>query len=509
MTEDATVSETATATPDGMVLYTDGGCSDRDGAGWGIHGYTYQNTPLKRGTGHKQVPTADGYQPVSLDATVTPLAYYDHPGAISTEGTNNVAELQGAIEAIRLANATPGIRRLVVLMDSDYVRLGLTKYIHQWIKNQWQTKNGEGVANRTYWETLKALYDAWQADGYQLVIHKVKGHSGLLGNDLADANATLGRRQSASLPSTPVVTPPDSYHNLKPAIEPLLMKSRLLFNVGGETHQDEHGRYYYYNHHLGQQSNYGHKQDDTKSDRHRKTDTLLGRRIADATFCVLQCQEPITYLEWLKEQHTQTLASDVIELAVMRLDTAYKAAHYQRLSVMGGYYLIPDGQVKALLSPGDELFTKTLEPPLLAKEAVSVYTTLERRLREYECGDLGQYVIPIDMTEQFYQHEPPNKQGVVKTKIHPEITNTTTAMELPVELPNQERLTLRMILGIDLPSRNALAKVADPQTRITVLLFKESEQAVSFATIIETASQRAIYQSPYTQFILPPKATKG
>lgn len=485
-------------TLDGLVLYGDGSFR-RGRAGWGLHGYTFTNTPLTRGIGIKQLPTTKGYAPMALEDTVTPVEYLDAFGSVTDTPTNNTGELQAAIEAFRLAE-TLDVTTIYLLLDSEYVRKGLTQWVKKWVKNDWLTKDGNPVANRGYWETLLGLETAWKEKGNKVELVWIKGHSGDVGNDLADLNARTGSGQIVE----PQVhrTAPEGYHNPKVETNPLFMKTRMLFNLGGPEHRTESGCYYY-QYQLGRMQTYGHKQHDTQKDRHNKTDLLLGRRIADATFCVIKLPEPDDYLETLIEYHTHHHQRDIIELAIARLDNAYRPATYQRIQQLGKPAVIPVMDNGSLLTPNADLITKTLDPPRLAREAVDKFGILERRLNQHLDGTLGKGVHVIDITESLYGKE---LKGKAKTKevvgLHKHITNNTPTLDVPTTFKGHD-VTLKLVLGVDLPQRNPLARLASTDTKVEVLVMADGPLCYSFATVFSTSEGHAIYQSPYTQFVLP------
>ncbi len=95
--------------------------------------------------------------------------------------TNNRMELVAAIEAL---NALTKPCRVALYTDSVYVRDGITKWIHGWRKNGWRTSDRKPVKNVELWQ---ALVDACAP--HRIEWHWVKGHSGHVDNDRADALA--------------------------------------------------------------------------------------------------------------------------------------------------------------------------------------------------------------------------------------------------------------------------------------------------------------------------------
>jgi len=95
--------------------------------------------------------------------------------------TNNRMELVAAIEAL---NALRRPCQVELHTDSNYVRDGITRWIHSWQRNGWRTADRKPVKNSELWQQL---LDA--AERHQVSWHWVKGHSGHPENDRVDALA--------------------------------------------------------------------------------------------------------------------------------------------------------------------------------------------------------------------------------------------------------------------------------------------------------------------------------
>jgi len=95
--------------------------------------------------------------------------------------TNNRMELMAAIEALAALKEPCNVQ---LTTDSQYVRLGVTKWLAGWKKNNWRTANKQPVKNMDLWQRLDE-----QALRHQVSWHWVKGHSGHRENDIADALA--------------------------------------------------------------------------------------------------------------------------------------------------------------------------------------------------------------------------------------------------------------------------------------------------------------------------------
>ena len=95
--------------------------------------------------------------------------------------TNNRMELTAAIEAL---NALKRPCRVELHTDSNYLRDGITKWIHGWRKNGWRTADKKPVKNAELWQ---ALLDATVP--HHIAWHWVKAHNGHAENERADALA--------------------------------------------------------------------------------------------------------------------------------------------------------------------------------------------------------------------------------------------------------------------------------------------------------------------------------
>ncbi|MEO6198874.1 MAG: ribonuclease HI [Sphingomicrobium sp.] len=133
-----------------VELFTDGACRGNPGpGGWAVL--------LRMGAKEREI--AGGESPT----------------------TNNRMELKAAIEGL---NALKRPCRVAIHTDSIYVRDGITRWIHGWLKNGWRTANRKPVKNADLWQLLLDAVEPHRIDW-----HWVKGHSGHPENDRVDALA--------------------------------------------------------------------------------------------------------------------------------------------------------------------------------------------------------------------------------------------------------------------------------------------------------------------------------
>ena len=135
-----------------IVIYTDGGCSGNPGpGGWGI------------------VVIADG--------VAKQLSGGENPT------TNNRMELMAAINALSVIKKTPGFseRPVIVNIDSQYVKNGITTWIKSWKVKGWKTADKKPVKNQDLWIVLDELNNSLNVSW-----NWVKGHAGVEYNEVCD-----------------------------------------------------------------------------------------------------------------------------------------------------------------------------------------------------------------------------------------------------------------------------------------------------------------------------------
>ena len=103
------------------------------------------------------------------------------------ETTNNRMELTAVIEALRLLNRPC---KIVLHVDSSYVKDGITKWIDGWKAKNWRTANKQPVKNVDLWQALEE-----QIARHEIEWRWVKGHAGIEGNEKADQLANKGCEQ--------------------------------------------------------------------------------------------------------------------------------------------------------------------------------------------------------------------------------------------------------------------------------------------------------------------------
>ena len=136
-----------------VEIYSDGACKGNPGpGGWGVL--------LRYGKHEKQLYGGE------------------------RETTNNRMELMAVIEGLQRLKRSSRVR---VITDSQYVKNGITQWIHNWKRNGWKTAARQPVKNADLWQLLDR-----EVAKHQVEWQWVKGHAGHPENELADRLANKG-----------------------------------------------------------------------------------------------------------------------------------------------------------------------------------------------------------------------------------------------------------------------------------------------------------------------------
>ena len=124
--------------PQRVMIYTDGACSGNPGpGGWGA-------VLFFNGT-EKEISGGEAHT------------------------TNNRMEIRAAIEGL---NAHKRSCAVDLFTDSQYVRQGITQWMHNWKRRGWRTADNKPVKNEDLWRELDEA-----AARHDVAWHWVKGHA--------------------------------------------------------------------------------------------------------------------------------------------------------------------------------------------------------------------------------------------------------------------------------------------------------------------------------------------
>ena len=136
-----------------VIIYTDGACSGNPGLG-----------------GYGAILICNGKEKELFGG--------------EAQTTNNRMEMLAAIKALSELKKSCEVD---LYTDSNYLRQGITEWIHGWKRNNWRTSDKKPVKNADLWQLLDEIVVA-----HKINWHWVKGHSGDIMNERADMLARKG-----------------------------------------------------------------------------------------------------------------------------------------------------------------------------------------------------------------------------------------------------------------------------------------------------------------------------
>ncbi|KAJ2664360.1 Ribonuclease H1 [Coemansia sp. RSA 1200] len=95
------------------------------------------------------------------------------------------------VDAIQARSAVD-IAEVWICSDSKHAVDGVNLHRESWEAHAWLTAKGKPVANRTAFQVLYAAIDALTRRGYNVFIHHLPSHMGIVGNEVADMLAKAG-----------------------------------------------------------------------------------------------------------------------------------------------------------------------------------------------------------------------------------------------------------------------------------------------------------------------------
>ena len=113
------------------------------------------------------------------------LRYNEHTRELfgfSPHTTNNRMELTAAIEGLKTLKEPCEVE---IVTDSEYLKNGITTWIHNWKRRNWMTTDRKPVVNRDLWTELEE-----EVERHKVTWVWTKGHASHADNNRADDLAT-------------------------------------------------------------------------------------------------------------------------------------------------------------------------------------------------------------------------------------------------------------------------------------------------------------------------------
>lgn len=527
-----TKKESAPLLAQGLIMYADAGVKPNPGfGGFGLHGYSYNIQPPKKGTGNTQsVSTAGGYvlksaykdaentraafgmteeeaemlsieEPVEKTTEqealpeivkqinelghkqeVTVVGYFDGFASLSNV-SNNCAELRAATAALEVAKQA-GVQHVTVLSDSEYVVRGTNEHLGKWETRNWTRLDGQTISNAQEWQRMAEVLNGLKENNIHYTLRWVRGHNGDQGNTIVDEYATMGRllSQEGIVKSSIHSSPADGYWGECYERHAFMHHSRSYLTA---RHATERKNEYY----MGL---------------HGKEQDTVGKRDADGAYAYLVLKEPQELMEAVKFRVCQVASRDDA-LVMVYVDHLYRKQNANRIFRFGGDCLNRKDRKRLDLViskdgvRGGEPIVTELYPPLIAERAINHLAELKGVLMDYQSNP-NTAIVGTDVTHLFYEK---NDKGV--NVLNDDLDSTAAALKTNVKIRTQsgERdHQVTLTLGIDLPTRNALKKIEKHCPKVTVVTWNTSSSAFRYATVVECDGDVGIWAGFFSNMVV-------
>lgn len=503
----------------GFVFYPDGGARpQREYCGSGIHGYRWELEAGTRSIGHSThtttpfgyseknkakewlAKTLKGKEPVeladqievlkdNLDAKVTVVEFYDASAPNAFGGTNNSAELEGAIACMRFILSLPDADKaasIVLRQDAMYVVEGINGRVDTWAARNWiSPSNGQVMPNKDLWVEMRGLLAELSERGIKFRIDHVEAHSTDIGNISADRLATVGVfkcREEKRTERLEVVefkrSPAEGYWAGGLEFRHPFMSMRYCF-AHSNSNDNTVGEYI-----LSTQG---------------KEVSLNGKRTSDDGVCVVRCA-PIGLIDSIFEKQ-QSIPREIDYPFQIDLNSVYGKA-FQYLNLYGGQFLHRKHDHARHLFLGDDIVTEENHPPFLVSNIFDNGRVLSDFLDNYKDSDAPTLSL-TDITDTLYDtvekkvkvkkgEEPRTEQNtVLKSEIGAGFSKHTVTVGYKSE-GETKTAEIALRVGVDFPERNTLKRIEETKPRVYVLT-NWLGGAFMFATVIESGVDLGIW----------------
>lgn len=491
----------------GLVIYGDGSARPNPGfVGSGIHAYKYTlgEVTEKSDKLGEYYTTNNGYQkkkPGPGDRAngeikgeaVKPIEYYEMAVPFEGENTNNFAELNAILQALRsLWDKT--ITRVRIVCDSEYVLKALRKDMETWSKNNWMTSIGKPVSNV---ETVKSLWyitESMKEAGVDIAYYWVRGHMDIAGNTQADILSNIARDMSVNKKySDKLVTyPAKKYVDYDVEKHPLLTHKRLYFVTKPE--QNIPGFYF---------------QGDSGAG-----DFMIGKRLPETGYSVLILNEPDKTVEEMKKRQFE-FANGLTQISSLLLDRIFDKKIYKYIDNFGVHCTEKDKRNTNVNFLDNKPLTMVMNPTGLSLRAIDCFNNLSEALRLYmvnkdkienEFIEAHRYHV-TDITERFYSKETKKVAGVnvehLVLKKDYVVGMKNVMLDHEVDF-NDAKKTIKvpLIFGTDLPDRNQIKRLEKLNPKIKLITWRLSEESINYAIIIDCDDAVGIWSNFYADQVI-------
>jgi len=454
-----------------LVIYTDGGARPNPGSsGYGIHFCILTNKgkpKLVLGNNHitdMGYKTKTEYKANQDLKLMVAKGYTDIIGFDKRLNTNNMAELQAIITALEKATEVADkhdaeIEDILILSDSTYSINYVNKILNDTLSINEVTINKDLVIR------LAEIVNAFK-HAFNIKIDKVLAHDVNVGNNKADALATMGIFRNKDVTVTDIKQEKvmhfdDKYwSDVKIDVDTFYFKQ--LFNFFPEN-QSKNKVYYGVNY---------------------KELSDFGKHINYITYTLVNLREGDELINDILKIIRDTLGTHHVPYVINLRNLLSK-------DILRDYFKYGKDFLRIIKRPFLSLMTinnievaRELNPPGLSAMLMENMLGFEEELADYVNGTEKEKIEYIDITDMIYTS---NAKG--KCIIQPELINDKVKIEYKADT-----FKLKIHMNSDLPPRNTLKRF-ESKTPKVILVIKDRGPLIEYFTIVNTNDDDYIFSA--------------
>ena len=404
---------------------------------------------------------------------------YHGYGAAGNYVSNNTAEFRAVLEAIQFA-VDKEMSHVEIHTDSKNTQR-VFRHIREYHNRNYHRMDGTPLKNV---DLYKRLYGLITDNDIKVDVLWVKGHSGVYGNEVADKLADRGVFcQGAGdysvhidyLNKNKVVTAakdiPDDLH-------PMLTGKRLYFKTHTTSMLDN-------NYYIYASLSYPKYQVDkdrirNKMERMKMENKMVGMRNSDNHYGILITKKEQPVLEEMKSLFDKLFLTRQAP-CLLFIDRIRNKSSWIELNKGVPQFVGFNNGV--LVNSHSEVFGYVVDPP---RKVFSCEKPIEFSLTLYDWVKTGDSAVKTyDVLDYLFMDE---KEGKNKWKIHNAIPQGEDAVFIDIADEKGDTITVQLNLGVDIPDRITLGRIAKNLTSkpvVKLLLWEIDEVSYRCGLLIE------------------------
>jgi len=440
--------------------------------GYGAHGYVFEtDVEAKnndRPTTHHTTET--GYIPKEAferneSKEVKPLHYLDMIGSYNGIGTNNMGELLAIVEIIRFFNNHKDLHvsNLTIQSDSTYA----IRECEAMLKGL-DRLSDSNKPNLDILKDMDSVVKTALANDVKIKLVKVEGHSGDLGNHLADRLALLGRvNSSKGIYEIKYNFRDGKYWKLKDVKHPFINVNHLYFT--NEPRKENSYIIMDY-----------------------PTDIELGKKSNESLYGVVVMKKPIELVDSVVKSFNSNMKS-LSMLSNINVSNLASQYHLVNKEAFNSDIYMFNKRSNELTVMDNMLLANSVLPAGLATQMYTKTLNLRTILESYFNKDSTNMRTMHDVTNIFFGVDNKNKPICL-------IKNGSKIVDVNVTVKNK-KYTIPMMLGIDIIPRNNIKRLEKLNPKVTIITDILGDKVIEYYTVIDCDDGVAIYCNFYSNKI--------